>query len=59
MSGLVSIATISPGSFEHEHEHLVVYALDRYASMNEGEQKGKFITIYATTLSKIEPAGLR
>jgi hypothetical protein len=30
--------------------HKVVYPLDRYASMNEGDQKGKFITIYVGPL---------
>jgi hypothetical protein len=30
--------------------HKVVYPLDRYASMNVGDQKGKFITIYVGPL---------
>jgi hypothetical protein len=30
--------------------HKVVYPLSRYASMNAGEQKGKFITIYVGPL---------
>ena len=30
--------------------HKVVYPLSRYASMNTGEEKGKFITIYVGPL---------
>jgi hypothetical protein len=30
--------------------HKVVYFLRRYATMNEGDQKGKFITIYVGPL---------
>lgn len=38
--------TLLPALQARRLDHKVVYPLDAYAGLNEGEQRGKFITIY-------------